>query len=161
DSSHNGTGRCGQTEMAPSQETPNSGVSLASLGSVARCSIIALGGAALSHIYQKYIDHIIDFHEKMGMQGATQPPCPEDQIRRLKVDTQEILYCQVPDQYIEFLRITNGLEFNGVGIYAAERSPLVGYEHMPERDIQGFVDANLDWRGYEPHEDYLFFGSAS
>jgi hypothetical protein len=71
------------------------------------------------------------------------------------------LYCEAPDQYIEFLRITNGLDFNGLTIYAAEKSPLVGYEHMRERDMEGFVDANLAWRGYEPHEDYLFFAQAS
>jgi len=112
----------------------------------------------MRHIYQRDLDLIIDFRRKYRM--GIQPPCSEEQIERLKMDTEELLYCKVPDQYIEFLRRINGLCWNGLVIYASAKSPLTGFEHLPERFIEGLVDANILWRGYEINEDYLVFAES-
>lgn len=107
-----------------------------------------------------YQDLLRDIAEKRARYSQSmQPPCPEEQIDRLQRRVHEELSTPLPSEYIEFLRITNGLDWNGLLIYASETSPIVGYS---DRFVPGFLETNLRTREEcEPCSDFLFFGDAS
>jgi hypothetical protein len=114
----------------------------------------------MTHIYQQYLDEIVAWHKQRGRVGGVQSPCSPEAAERLRFEARVELSCDLSGEYIDFLRITNGVEWNGLHIYASETSPLAGYEDRNDMYIQGFVDANLDWRAYEPHRDYLYFANS-
>ncbi|MFD0769800.1 YrhA family protein [Bacillus sp. CGMCC 1.60114] len=55
------------------------------------------------------------------------------------------------NEYEHFLKIANGLDFNGLVIYNAN----------PNDDNNGFIAANEIWRENEWDNNYLFFGDSS
>jgi hypothetical protein len=93
--------------------------------------------------------------ERMHSYGESlQAPCPTECLKNLRLRAKLELGCDIPDQYGSFLTKANGLDWNGVVVYACERTPIVGYS---DRFIDGFVEANLDFRDHEPMKDYLVF----
>lgn len=63
----------------------------------------------------------------------------------------------LPDTYIEFLKIMNGLNWNGLFIYSSKTMSITGTDVK----LSDIVEANEIWRDYEPHEQYLFFGDGN
>lgn len=86
-----------------------------------------------------------------------QPPCNEQQIERLRELARTELGDELPDAYLDFLRFTNGLDWNGVNFFAAETTPARGPR---PGTIEGFVPANLGYRDVEEMRDFLVFGSS-
>jgi len=50
--------------------------------------------------------------------------------------------------------LADGLDWNGLVIYASKRSQLVG----SARTIEGFIEGNIDYRDFDNCSDYLIFG---
>jgi hypothetical protein len=88
----------------------------------------------------------------------SQPPCTEEGLERLRRRAQEELGAEVPEEYAAFLRAQDGLNHNGLFIYASETSPVAG---GADATIEGFVEANLGWRDDEFFKDYLVFGEGN
>jgi hypothetical protein len=94
---------------------------------------------------------------KQKYQKDLQPPASDAAVDGLRRAARAQLGADIPDQYAEFLRRTNGLEFNGFGIYATDKTPLVGNE----RAFTGaFVEANLTWRQNPNYRKYLIFAES-
>jgi hypothetical protein len=87
---------------------------------------------------------------------AMQPPASENDVKSVIKGAEEILGVKLPDEYLKFLRLVNGLNWNGVFIYSSKTSQIVGSKHS----LQGIVEANEIWRDYEGHKKYLFFGDS-
>jgi len=83
-----------------------------------------------------------------------QPPATEASLQHLCQRTRDELSAELPDGYLDFLRITDGLNWNGLFVYASDRNPAI---NTPTIFMQSFVENNLDWRSYEPHNNYLFY----
>lgn len=83
-----------------------------------------------------------------------QPPATEAALDRLQQRAQEELGASVPEGYLDFLRVTDGLNWEGLFVYASDKNPVAG---KPTLFMHSFVDDNLDWRSYAPHCNYLFF----
>lgn len=83
-----------------------------------------------------------------------QPPATEDSLQRLRQRAQDELGAKLPEGYEDFLRVTDGLNWDGICIYASDRNPVVG---KPTAFMASFVDDNLDWRSYEKRKNYLIF----
>lgn len=77
-------------------------------------------------------------------------------MQRLIERARAELGAELPIEYLDFLRLTNGLDWNGVVLYATEAVPIVGHA---DRSIEGMVDANLDLRDDERFQDLLVLGS--
>ena len=104
-------------------------------------------------MYLKILDELAD---KMRSDGdAMQPPATEQQLLQVRKKAQEKLGHDLPEGYRRFLAEVNGLNYDGLVIYATEPSPIIGYEHEL---IEGFVEANVDDREFEPMSRYLAFG---
>ncbi len=79
------------------------------------------------------------------------PSATEADLVRLSARALAELPIKVPQEYKEFLRIVDGLNFNGLFIYSSHNTD--DYEH-------GFVETNLLWRSYEVNEDSLLFADS-
>jgi hypothetical protein len=89
-----------------------------------------------------------------------QPAAAAAAVQDLRKRSQAELGADIPDEYAELLQGQNGLDWNGMVFYATERSPIAGREGKKPRYIDGFVEANVLWREYEPRKDYLVFGDS-
>jgi hypothetical protein len=88
-------------------------------------------------------------------QLVPQPPCSEQQIERLREQARTELGDEVPEAYLDFLRLTDGLDWNGVEFFAADRTQTRGRRTAV---IEGFVLANLGYRDVEEMREFLVFG---
>lgn len=86
-----------------------------------------------------------------------QPPAIPRDINSLRERARSELGVDVPDEYVAFLRLHDGLDWNGLVIYASHTTPIADDARY---SIQGLVEANLAWREAEPHKDFLFFGES-
>jgi hypothetical protein len=90
--------------------------------------------------------------------GRAQPPCTDERLERLRRHVREELGAELPDEYAAFLRRQDGLNHNGLFIYASETSAVAGAGGAA---IEGFVEANLGWRDDEHFKRYLVFGEGN
>jgi SMI1 / KNR4 family (SUKH-1) len=88
----------------------------------------------------------------------SQPPCPDERLARLRRRVHDDLGAVLPDEYAAFLRTQDGLNHNGLFVYASETTPIVG---AAGATIQGIVEANLTWRDDEQMVSYLVFGDGN
>src|SRR5713101_4320885 len=84
-----------------------------------------------------------------------QAPCSKVDLERVVTRARDELGYLLPDGYVGFLSLANGLDWNGLTIFASERTPITGF---PDRFIDGFIEANLAYRDYAPMKAYAVFG---
>ncbi|MEJ2157542.1 MAG: YrhA family protein [Desulfobacteraceae bacterium] len=97
--------------------------------------------------------------EEMSEYNRTPPPPASDMdIQTMLAELPKLGNVKsLPDTYIEFLKIMNGLNWNGLFIYSSKSMPIAG----TDVEISGIVAANEIWRDFEPHEQYLFVGDGN
>ncbi len=103
-------------------------------------------------MYQSLLQVIAGEMSRFGEQ--LQPPCSPRHLKDLQSSSNNALGHAVPEGYLDLLRLADGLDWNGLQIYASRRSPIVGY---PDRIIEGFVEGNLAYRDFEPFNGFLIF----
>lgn len=87
-----------------------------------------------------------------------EPPCTEAKLKRLRERSRAELTTDVPNDYVDFLRIMDGLDFNGMLVYASEQTTS---KDSSQAEIFGFVETNLMHRDVDVMRGYLVFGSDS
>jgi hypothetical protein len=93
---------------------------------------------------------------QMRREGSKpQPACSPQDLLKMRRRASEQFSTALPRAYCTFLTITNGLDWDGLVIYATHRIPIVGFD---DRFIDGFVEANLAHRDYPVFNDLLVFG---
>jgi hypothetical protein len=105
-------------------------------------------------MYQDLIKRVAEEQRRFG--SNLQPPASEEQIKKLEARAKTELKANSPDEYLDFLRLTNGLDWNGVVVFASETVPIVGH---PDRSIAGVVEMNLGYRDDPRFGDLLVLGS--
>ncbi len=83
------------------------------------------------------------------------PPATEEALAHLCQRTRDELHEDLPDGYLDFLRLTDGLRYNGLFLYGTDGDGVAG-NSRPSKN--SFVENNLDWRSYEERNKYLIFG---
>lgn len=89
--------------------------------------------------------------EKRQFSQMIRPPASPDAIERLRRSAWDTLRTDLPEGYLAFLRMSDGLVFNGYMIYGAN-------EHT-KPFISGFVEGNE--RLGEPDDMYVYYGQSS
>ena len=107
-------------------------------------------------MYEQLLDELEATQARYGEQR--QPPCTDHRVEHLRQRVREELGAELPDAYAAFLRARDGLNHNGLFIYASETAPIVGATNAT---IQGIVQANLAWRDDEHFVNYLVFGEGN
>jgi hypothetical protein len=100
------------------------------------------------------IKHI---EEKYG--NSLSKPATEEQIINLQDLTKKKFNLLIPNQYIEFLREVNGLDFNGLVIYGVD-SDLIGNDDHTDHQSNGFIESNEIWHENEWQSEKMFFGDS-
>lgn len=90
--------------------------------------------------------------------GKMQPPASAQQIAALSQNAKSKLGVDVPPSFLDFLRLHNGLNWNGLFIYAAEKVHNAGTE---DGSIQGVVEENEGYRmDDDKFNDLFVFGDS-
>jgi hypothetical protein len=105
-------------------------------------------------MYQELLERLATEQRQAG--SAPQPPCTEEELQRLVEHARQKLRIDLPAGYLDFLRLTNGFDWNGVVIYAAGTTPIAGH---PDRIIPDVVEMNLNYREDPRFADLLVIGS--
>jgi hypothetical protein len=104
--------------------------------------------------YAALLERIADDQRRVGSQ--LQPPCTQDEMQRLVEHARATLRTELPAEYLDFLRLANGLDWNGVVVYASDTVPIVGH---PDRSIAGVVEMNLNFRDASVFQSLIVLGS--
>jgi len=84
--------------------------------------------------------------------GATQI-----EIELLKKEIIRRLDVVLPEEYLDVLKVINGLEFNGYILYGIDEEIL---ERATNQHITGVIDSNEVWYENEEQKQYIFFGES-
>lgn len=95
--------------------------------------------------------------ELLSASAAVQPPGSPETLEKLEKMAQAVFSRGLPPEYAEFLKHMDGLNWNGLMIYASSMRVAADPENS---FIQGFVEANLLWRDYDPNKAYLIFAES-
>jgi hypothetical protein len=107
-------------------------------------------------MYQSVLEEVRKKRRDYDLEN--QPGASPASLTKLREQARIELKMDVPEAYIRFLRLSDGLVWNGLEIYASEKVPLAGHT---DRFIEGFVDANLDRRDVEACKELLIFGEGN
>jgi len=81
-----------------------------------------------------------------------QLPCPDSEIAELRRRARTDLGNELPPEYLALLTRVNGLNWNGLFIYASRPSRMEG---RPDLTISGVVEINQAYRRAVCMDDYL------
>jgi hypothetical protein len=118
-----------------------------------------------ANLSQTLFDRLVRVMNEISCGDRPQPPCPEEDIGKLQNRANEELGFALPQAYLDLLRLTDGMRFNSVEIFASRRSRLV--EPSTEEDrgdtspyyIPGIIDENLELHRLNPSlVPFLIFG---
>jgi hypothetical protein len=104
-------------------------------------------------MYHELLDELVQWRKAHGLK--MQPPASKPQIDLLRRRAAVELDYRIPERYLAFLRVLDGLSSNGLVLYASETTPMAGRE---DTVIEGLVEANLGWRDDPSHSPFVFFG---
>ncbi|MBM7645660.1 hypothetical protein JOD45_001878 [Scopulibacillus daqui] len=91
-------------------------------------------------------------------ESSLRHPASDSEIIKMNQNIQQKFGTIVlPDSYTEFLKIVNGLDFNGLVIYGVDKSLL---DKDVDEEINGFIETNEIWYENEWQKRYVFFGDS-
>lgn len=107
---------------------------------------------------EQIADLLAQIHEEQAQYDYTirEGAKPED-IVALVDDAKRQLAATLPEAYLEFLRLSDGLNFDSLFIYDTGSTPD---RRTGKNFWQGFVFANAQWRENPENKSYLFFGAS-
>ena len=108
----------------------------------------------LRHLLSDIKAELVDFDEHMNASASAM------QIAALQVASKSQLSYVLPAEYLELLAMHDGIDCNGIQLYASEPKIEDNGSGSPEYLKRGFVEANLIWRDYEPNKQYAFFAES-
>ena len=95
-------------------------------------------------MYRTLLEHIREQKARYG--ESMQPPCRLDEREKLRFDAKNKLAVDLPEEYLAFLSIMNGLVWNGLCVFASERNLIVGSNDVW---IAGFTERNTEERAFD------------
>lgn len=107
-------------------------------------------------MWEKFLSDIIKIEEKYG--DTLNAPASDEQLEVLKRTVKEKFGNVLPEQYLNFLKTVNGLEFNGFIFYGVDSSL---FEVQNNDTVYGYVDTNEIWYENEHQKQYMFFGESN
>lgn len=107
-------------------------------------------------MWKELLSKIEKIEEKYG--DTLNTSVSSEQIEFFKKTVQEKFKHILPEQYIIFLKTTNGLEFNGFIFYGVDSSLL---DIQNNQTVYGYIDMNEIWYENEHQKQYMFFGESS
>ncbi len=107
-------------------------------------------------MYQQLLEKVAT--EKLQFGRAMQPPASEAEIEALVLKSRTRLGAELPADYLDFLRRTNGYSWNGLGIFATHEMQIVG---STDKFVHDFTEMNLYYRDNSDYKNRLVFGDGN
>lgn len=82
----------------------------------------------------------------------------KEELVKFIEEVKNILNREIPSEYLNILKVANGLEFNGFILYGVDEYLL---ESKPKQHINGLIDLNQIWYENEGQKKYLFLGESN
>lgn len=100
-------------------------------------------------------DELAQIQEDQRRYGEpVRAPAQAEDIAHLEREAQRLFGVALPPGYLEFLRASDGLDYNGLVVYDTRSTP-----QAPTGGFwQGFVAANLAWRDDTADTSLIVFG---
>lgn len=109
-------------------------------------------------MWREELDAIIlekkDYNEIVN-RGAT-----ENEIEKMKENGSSELSITFPIDFLEILKVINGLEFNGTILYGVDEN-LLDNKNQIEQKIYGGVEYNKIWYEVETNKHFIFLGESN
>lgn len=104
-------------------------------------------------MYRTLLEQI---RQRKAQFGETmQPLSTSHELAKLRRDVRNKLAVDLPEEYLSFLSITNGLVWNGLYVFASERNLIAGRDDVW---IYGVIDRNIEERALDDRMcGYLVF----
>lgn len=107
-------------------------------------------------MWELFLSEIQKIEERYG--GVLRKPAKIQELTKMKQEFElKFRHFEVSDRYIEFLKIANGLDFNGLVLYGVDRELQ---EPETDDEVQGFIEMNELWYENEWQQQYVFFGDS-
>lgn len=106
--------------------------------------------------WKKLLEEVKKIEEKYG--DSLRRQSSQSEITKLQDKIKE-KYGNIllPETYVEFLKMANGIDFNGLVVYGID-------EHLQDKDkvenVQGFMETNEIWHENDWHRQFIFFGDS-
>lgn len=95
--------------------------------------------------------------EQQQFKRRQQPPLLKEKLEAFKNRVDYTLFYTLPQAYLDILAITDGLEWNGIVLYASETR----IRDNGKLDIQGMLEVNMQLRlAYAPDKDFVYFAES-
>lgn len=107
-------------------------------------------------MWREKLEEIIREEAKYG--NKINDGAKENEIQKLIENVKDELNFSLPNEYINVLKIVNGLEYNGFILYGIDEELL---EREFEQSINGLIDNNKVWYDNEWEHAYIFLGDDS
>ena len=104
---------------------------------------------------QKMLKEKLEAIEKEN--GRLNAGCTAEELKIFEQKVLEKFKYELPEEYIKFLSVVNGLEFNGLILYGIDESIL---DRKNAQTVTGYIDSNEIWYENEWQKEYMFFGDA-
>lgn len=104
-------------------------------------------------MYKELLIQAATIQRKWG--DDLQLPADDVKIANLIAKSKQILNIGIPQGYIDFIKITNGYNWNGVFIYPSEKTL---YSGTSDKYMAGIIDHNFVFRDPDNMKDFLLFG---
>lgn len=104
-------------------------------------------------MWRELLTAILNGMRQFGFQP--QPPCEEVDWFALSRAVQDSFGIAVPNEHLELLAITDGLDWNGLVLFGSKRRLIPGFT---DRFAEGLVEANLAYRDNPDFSHYLILG---
>lgn len=91
-------------------------------------------------------------------ENLNRPATDEEIVRFLKSVEERFENVSLPKQYLDFLKETNGLDFNGTVIYGVDRDIL---KNNLNEVVYGFIENNEIWYENSWQKEFAFIGDTN
>ncbi|RAS80491.1 SMI1 / KNR4 family protein [Priestia endophytica] len=107
-------------------------------------------------MWKQHLLEIKKIEEKYN--NSLRDEASQQEIRNLtKSFNEKFKASSLPKQYLNFLHIVNGLQFNGLNIYGVDEGLS---DIKSEESIEGIMEMNELWHENAEMRKYIFFGDA-
>ncbi len=89
-----------------------------------------------------------------------EPPTTIQRQQSLQGECARLLAYSLPAEYLELLALHDGVDCNGIQLYASEVQTQTTVSGRIKYLKRGLVEANLIWREFEPNKDYVVFAES-
>ena len=106
-------------------------------------------------MWEDILQEVIDLKMQFGDQ--INPGATDEDMKKWLLACRTELNKEIPDEYLQFLKKINGIEFDGFILYG------IDLEYVTQRTevyISGLISNNKDWADISENE-YLFIGDSS